>query len=65
MFDGVLAAVALPGILAVGLTIIAAIIQARDVKRKDPVQVRQAAKGPARHPACSPAVIQAAAQAIA
>ncbi|MDQ5861256.1 MAG: HNH endonuclease [Actinomycetota bacterium] len=38
MFDGVLAAVALPGILAVVLTIIAAIIQARDVKRRDPVR---------------------------
>ena len=38
MFDGVLAAVAFPGILAVVLTIIAAIIQARDVKRRDPVR---------------------------
>ena len=38
MFDGVPAAVTLPGILAVVLTIIAAIIRAKDVKRRDPVR---------------------------
>ena len=38
MFDGVLGAVALPGILAVVLTIVAAIIQARDVRGRDPVR---------------------------
>ena len=38
MFDGVLAAVALPGVLAVVLTMIVAIIRGRDVKRRDPVR---------------------------
>lgn len=38
MFDVVLAAVALPGILAVVLTIVAAVIRTRDVRRRDPVR---------------------------
>ena len=38
MFDGVLAAVALPGLFLVVLTIVAAVIRARDVKRRDPVR---------------------------
>ena len=38
MFDGVLAAVALPGVLAVVLTIIASVIRGRDVRRRDPVR---------------------------
>lgn len=38
MVDGVLAAVALPGLFAVVLTIVAAVIRARDVKRRDPVR---------------------------
>ncbi|WP_458113500.1 HNH endonuclease [Arthrobacter sp. R1-13] len=38
MFDGVLAAVALPGILAVVLTIAAVIIRFQDVRRRDPVR---------------------------
>ena len=38
MFDGVLAAVALPGVLAVVLTMIVAIIRGRDVRRRDPVR---------------------------
>ncbi|WP_229992861.1 hypothetical protein [Arthrobacter sp. Bi26] len=38
MFDGVLAAVALAGVLAVVLTISASVIRARDVKRRDPVR---------------------------
>jgi hypothetical protein len=38
MFDGVLAAVALPGVLAVVLTMIVAIIRGQDVKRRDPVR---------------------------
>ena len=38
MFDGVLAAVALPGVLAVVATMIVAIIRGRDVRRRDPVR---------------------------
>jgi hypothetical protein len=38
MFDGVLAAVTLPGVLAVVLIITAAVIQSRDVRRRDPVR---------------------------
>ncbi|KRE57751.1 HNH endonuclease [Arthrobacter sp. Soil736] len=38
MFDGVLAASALTGVLAVVLIIVAVVIQARDVKRRDPVR---------------------------
>ncbi|MEV5053710.1 HNH endonuclease [Arthrobacter sp. LAR12-1-1.1] len=38
MFGGVLAAVALPGVLAVVLTMIVAIIRGRDVRRRDPVR---------------------------
>jgi hypothetical protein len=38
MFDGVLAAVALPGLFVVVLTIDAAVIRTRDIKRRDPVR---------------------------
>jgi 5-methylcytosine-specific restriction endonuclease McrA len=38
MVDGVLAAVAVPGLLVVVLTIVAAVIRARDIKRRDPVR---------------------------
>lgn len=38
MFDGVVAAVTLPGVFAVVLTIVAAVINARDVRRRDPVR---------------------------
>ncbi|BCW70008.1 HNH endonuclease signature motif containing protein [Arthrobacter sp. NicSoilB8] len=38
MFEGVLAAVTLPGVLAVVLTICASVLRARDVKRRDPVR---------------------------
>jgi hypothetical protein len=38
MVDGVLAAVALPGLLLVVLMIVAAVIHAKDVKRRDPVR---------------------------
>jgi 5-methylcytosine-specific restriction endonuclease McrA len=38
MFDGALAAVTLPGVLAFVLTITAAVIQSRDVRRRDPVR---------------------------
>lgn len=38
MFDSVLAAVALPGVFVVVLTITAAVIRARDVRRRDPVR---------------------------
>ncbi|WP_459384113.1 HNH endonuclease [Arthrobacter humicola] len=38
MFDGVLAAIALPCVLTVVLTISASVIRARDVKRRDPVR---------------------------
>jgi 5-methylcytosine-specific restriction endonuclease McrA len=38
MVDGVLAAVAVPGLFVVGLTIVAAVIRARDVKRRDPIR---------------------------
>jgi hypothetical protein len=51
MFDGVLAAVALPGLLAIVLTITAAVIKARDVRRRDPVRGftrQQRRKGMAR-----------------
>ena len=37
MVDGVLAAVAVPGLFLVVLTIVAAVIRARDIKRRDPV----------------------------
>ena len=38
MLEGVLAAVALPGVLAVVATMIVAIIRGRDVRRRDPVR---------------------------
>ena len=38
MFDGVLASVALPAVLVVVLTVTAAVIQARDIRRRDPVR---------------------------
>jgi hypothetical protein len=38
MVDGVLAAAALPGLFVVVLTIVAAVIRARDIKRRDPVR---------------------------
>ena len=38
MFDGVLAAVALPGACIAALVIVAVVIRARDVKRRDPVR---------------------------
>lgn len=38
MVDGVLAAVTVPGLLLVVLAIVAAVIRARDVKRRDPVR---------------------------
>lgn len=38
MFDGVLAAVALPGAFIVALIIVAVVIRARDVRRRDPVR---------------------------
>ncbi|SDL77439.1 HNH endonuclease [Arthrobacter sp. ok362] len=38
MFDGVLAAVAFPGVLVVVLIVTVLIIQARDVRRRDPVR---------------------------
>lgn len=38
MADGVLAAVAAPGLLLVVLTIVAAVIRARDLKRRDPAR---------------------------
>ncbi|MDQ0635058.1 5-methylcytosine-specific restriction endonuclease McrA [Arthrobacter pascens] len=38
MFYGVLAAIALPGMVAVALTIAAAVIRAQDVRRRDPVR---------------------------
>ena len=38
MFDGVLAAVALPGTFIVALVIVAVVIRARDVRRRDPVR---------------------------
>jgi 5-methylcytosine-specific restriction endonuclease McrA len=38
MVDGVLAAVALPGLFVVVLTVVAAVIRARDIKRRDPVR---------------------------
>ena len=38
MVDGVLAAVAVPGLFLVVLTIIAAVIRARDIRRRDPVR---------------------------
>jgi 5-methylcytosine-specific restriction endonuclease McrA len=38
MFDGVLAAVALPATFIVGLVIVAAVMRARDVRRRDPVR---------------------------
>jgi hypothetical protein len=37
-FDGLVAAVTLPGLLAVVLVIVAAVINARDVRRRDPVR---------------------------
>ncbi|WP_081801696.1 HNH endonuclease [Arthrobacter sp. 9MFCol3.1] len=38
MVDGVLAAVTVPGLLLVVLTVVAAVIRARDLKRRDPVR---------------------------
>jgi 5-methylcytosine-specific restriction endonuclease McrA len=38
MVDGVLAAVAIPGLFLVVLTVVAAVIRARDLKRRDPVR---------------------------
>jgi 5-methylcytosine-specific restriction endonuclease McrA len=38
IFDGVLAAAALPGLFVVVLTVVAAVIRARDMKRRDPVR---------------------------
>ncbi|WP_427133474.1 HNH endonuclease [Pseudarthrobacter sp. S9] len=38
MFDGVAAAVAIPGVVVVGLIIGAVVIRARDVRRRDPVR---------------------------
>jgi len=38
MVDGVLAAVTVPGLFVVVLTVVAAVIRARDVKRRDPVR---------------------------
>jgi hypothetical protein len=38
MFDAVLAAVALPATFIVGLVIVAAVMRARDVRRRDPVR---------------------------
>lgn len=38
MFDAVLAAIALPGLFVVALTIAAVIIRAQDVRRRDPVR---------------------------
>lgn len=38
MFDGVLAAVILPGMFVLALSIIAAIMGARDVRRRDPIR---------------------------
>ena len=38
MFDGVLAAVALPGVFVVVLIIVAAVIRAQDIRRRDPVR---------------------------
>ena len=38
MVDGILAAVAVPGLFVVVLTIVAAVIRARDIKRRDPVR---------------------------
>jgi hypothetical protein len=38
MFDGVLAAVALPGVLVVVLIVTVRVIQSRDVRRRDPVR---------------------------
>lgn len=38
MVDGVLAAAALPGLLLVVLTIVAAVIRARDMRRRDPLR---------------------------
>lgn len=38
MFDAVLAAAALPGLLVVALTIVVVIIHAQDVRRRDPVR---------------------------
>jgi hypothetical protein len=38
LFDGVVAAVVLPGILAVVLMLVAAVIAARDVRHRDPVR---------------------------
>ncbi|MGX9902037.1 HNH endonuclease [Arthrobacter sp. SA17] len=38
LFDGVVAAVTLPGLVAVVLVIVAAVTNARDVRRRDPVR---------------------------
>ncbi len=38
MFDGVLAAIALPGLFVVALTIAAVVIRAQDVRRRDPAR---------------------------
>ena len=38
MFDGVLAAVMAPGLFAVALVVIAAVVNARDIRRRDPVR---------------------------
>ncbi|WP_461163563.1 HNH endonuclease [Arthrobacter sp. R4-81] len=38
LFDGVVAAVTLPGLVAVVLVIVAAVTKARDVRRRDPVR---------------------------
>ena len=38
MFDGVVAAIALPGIFIVALIIVAVVMRARDVRRRDPVR---------------------------
>ena len=38
MFDGVLAAVTVPGLFLVVLMILALVIRARDIKRRDPVR---------------------------
>jgi len=38
MFDGVLAAATLPGLVIVALTVTAAVIRSRDVRRRDPVR---------------------------
>lgn len=38
LFDGVLAAVSVPGLFLVVLTIVAAVIRARDIKRRDPIR---------------------------